>query len=331
MLPLCPRGAAREAPRKCRDRSLSRDQKGLILNIRMRTNAKINLFLRVLGRRNDGYHEVETILHGINLYDDIEVERTSSGNTDIDMNFADGLHGELPTVEENVISHVIDRLIERGALNEGLRIAITKHIPIGAGLGGGSGNAAGAIVALNELWDMGLQPDELSELAGLIGADVPYCIGGGTVLATARGDELIPLPAPDDMNIVLGISHQPLYTRDVYARWMASDDAPAVGSAPMTLALGGEDVAEIASLLHNDLEPAVFDLRPELVAKKQALIEAGALGAMVTGSGPSVFALARDEAHGRRIAAAVDGVFDRAVVLSSQPECIERLDLVENA
>ena len=301
------------------------------MNIRMRTNAKINLFLRVLGRRNDGYHEIETILHGINLYDDIEVERTSSGKTEIDMTFADGLHGELPTAENNVISQVIDRLIERGALNEGLRISVTKHLPIGAGLGGGSGNAAGAIVALNELWDMGLQPDDLNQLAGMIGADVPYCIGGGTVLATARGDELTPLPAPADLNIVLGLSHEPLYTRDVYARWMAAEDAPAVGSAPMTLALGGEDVAEIASLLHNDLELAVFDLRPDLVAKKQALIEAGALGASVTGSGPSIFALARDQGHARQIAAAVDGVFNRTLVLRSQPECIERLDLVENA
>ena len=301
------------------------------MTIRMRTNAKINLFLRVLGRRNDGYHEIETVLHGINLHDDIEVERTSSGNTEIDMRFAEGLHGELPSAEDNVISHVINHLIERGALNEGLRVSITKRIPIGAGLGGGSGNAAGALVALNELWEVGLQPDELNQIAGLVGTDVPYCIGGGTVLATARGDELTPLPAPDDMSIVLGISHQPLYTRDVYTKWMAQKDAPAVGSAPMTLALGGEDVAEIASLLHNDLEPAVFDLRPELVEKKQALIDAGALGASVTGSGPTIFALARDEAHGRQIAAAVDGVFDRTLVTRSQSECIERLDLVENA
>ncbi|HYN36982.1 MAG TPA: 4-(cytidine 5'-diphospho)-2-C-methyl-D-erythritol kinase [Actinomycetota bacterium] len=302
-----------------------------MLNIRMRTNAKINLFLRVLGSRADGYHEIETILHGINLYDEIDIGLTSSGRTEIQMKFAEGLHGEIPDQEDNIITLVVDRLIERGALNEGVRIEIHKQIPIGAGLGGGSGNAAGALVALNELWDIGLQPDELNLVAGQVGTDVPYCISGGTALATSRGDELTPLPAPSDLNIVLGMSNQPLFTRDVYARWVEQKAAPAVGSAPITLALGGGDVTEIGPLLHNDLESAVLELRPELAEKKQALIEAGALGALVTGSGPSIFGLARDEAHGREIAGAVDGVFDRTLLLHSQPECIERLDLVENA
>ena len=99
----------------------------------------------------------------------------------------------------------------------------------------------------------------------------------------------------------------------------------------MTLALGGGDVHEIAPLLYNELEPAVFDLRPDLVAKKQELLDAGALGASVTGSGPTVFALAHDEAHAKEIAGAVDGLFDKTLVLRSQAQCIERLDLVENA
>ena len=302
-----------------------------VLSIRMRTNAKINLFLRVLGARNDGYHEIETILHGINLYDDIEVDVTSEGSTQVDMKFADGLHGELPGEKDNVVSHVIDLLIRRGALNEGLKISLTKRIPIGAGLGGGSGNAAGVLVALNELWKLDIEPDELNVLAGEIGSDVPYCVGGGTALATSRGEELTPLPAPDDMNFVLGISHEPLFTRDVYTRWKATEQGPIVGSAPMTLALGGQDVAEIAPLVYNELEPTVFELRPELEAKKQAFLDAGALGASVTGSGPTIFALARDEAHAREVAGAVDGLFDRTLVVRSQSECIERLDLVEKA
>ncbi len=297
--------------------------------IRMRTNAKVNLFLSVLGRRPDGYHEVETILHGIKLSDDIEVMPTSTGKVEIDMRFDDALQGELPAPEDNVIWVVANRLVERGAVNEGLRVQLTKRIPIGAGLGGGSGNAAGVLVALNELWDTQIARDELNRLAGTVGADVPYCIGGGTALATGRGDEITALPAPDDITFVLGLSDEPLYTRDVYARWEAGDTPrPEEGSAPITLALGGGDIAEIASLLHNDLEPAIFRLRPELEDKKRALVEAGALGALVTGSGPTVFGIARDEEHARGIVAAIDHLFDRTMIVHSQPECIERLDPV---
>ncbi len=295
----------------------------------MRTNAKVNLFLSVLGRRPDGYHEVETILHGIRLSDDVEVEPTSSGRVEIDMAFEAPLNGELPQTEDNVVWTVANRLIERGAVNEGLRVRVTKRIPIGAGLGGGSSNAAGVLVALNELWDTQIAPDELSKLAGSVGSDVPYCIGGGTALATGRGEEITTLPAPDDMTFVLGMSNEPLYTRDVYERWEADPDRPSVGSAPITLALGGGDVGEIASLLHNDLEPAIFGLRPELEGKKQLLLEKGALGALVSGSGPTLYALAKDEAHGRSIAEAVEKEFDRTMVVRSQSACIERLDPAE--
>ena len=299
--------------------------------IRMQTNAKVNLFLSVLGKRPDGYHEVETILHGIKLSDDIEVGPTSTGRVEIDMALDDGLQGELPTQEDNVIFSVATRLIERGAVNEGLHVKLTKRIPIGAGLGGGSGNAAGALVALNELWDTQIAHEELSKIAGLVGADVPYCMGGGTALATGRGEEITSLPAPDDMTFVLGMSDEPLYTRDVYERWETDDTRPEVGSAPITLALGGGDVTEVASLLHNDLEPAIFQLRPELAKKKQILKDAGALGVLVTGSGPTVFGIARDEEHGESVAASVEAHFHRTMVVHSQPECIERLDPARRA
>ncbi len=296
--------------------------------IRMRTNAKVNLFLSVLGLRPDGYHEIETILHGIKLSDDIEIEPTSSGRVDIDMVLGDGLDGELPRAEDNIVSLVANLLVERGAVNAGLRVRLTKRIPIGAGLGGGSGNAAGVLVALNELWQTDIPPDELLRLAGGVGADVPFCISGGTALATGRGDEVTPLPGPTDMTFVLGLSNEPLYTRDVYARWEPDESRAAVGSAPITLALGGGDIAEIASLLHNGLEPAIFSIRPELADKKQALVDAGALGAAVTGSGPTVFGVAASADHAEDLASRVSGQFDRTIVVESQPACIERLDEV---
>ncbi|MDQ3957046.1 MAG: 4-(cytidine 5'-diphospho)-2-C-methyl-D-erythritol kinase, partial [Actinomycetota bacterium] len=295
-------------------------------NVHIKTHAKVNLFLRVLGLRADGYHEVETILHGIEMGDEIEITLTDTGKVEIDMSLADSMNDVLPTSEQNIAFHAAQRLLDQGARNEGVEIRIRKRIPIGAGLGGGSGNAAGVLVALNELWKTELNREGLLGIAGGIGADVPYCLSGGTTLATARGESLTPLPSPKTMWFVLGISNRPLLTREVYDAWEANGSTEQVGSAEMTLALGGQDVEEVAALLHNDLERPAFALRPELVPKKQALIDAGALGAAMSGSGPTLFAVASDEAHAQEIAGKVRGDFDSVVVTCSRPECIERLD-----
>lgn len=293
--------------------------------VRFRTNAKVNLFLRVLGKRADGYHEVETILQVINLADEIEVLLTSSGKVEIEMAWVDGGAGDLPLEADNLMTHASRHLIDSGAVNPGVRMVVKKRIPIGAGLGGGSGNAAGALVVLNELWGLDLERDKLKEMAALVGSDVPYCIEGGTSLATARGEKLTPLPSPETMWFVLGITDEPMFTRQVYDTW---DTIPPpeeeVSSALMTLALGAGDVEEVSSLLHNDLEPAVFALKPELEKKKEVLVEAGALGACVSGSGPTLYGVGRDEADATAIAARVDDVFDRVLVTSSQGDCIER-------
>ena len=296
-----------------------------LADVRIKTHAKVNLFLRVLGPRADGYHEVETILHGIEMGDEIDVRLTDTQKVEIDMVLADSVSELLPPSEQNTVWHAAQHLIQRGARNEGVLIRIVKRIPIGAGLGGGSGNAAGVLVALNELWKTELNRDGLLDVAGRVGSDVPYCISGGTALATARGESLTPLPSPETMWFVLGISHSPLLTRDVYAAWEPDPVLEPVGSAEMTLALGGGDVDEVASLLYNDLERPAFVLRPELAERKQALVDAGALGASLSGSGPTLFGIASGEEHARRIAAAVEGEFDKVVVTSSRPECIERL------
>ncbi|HEX2196752.1 MAG TPA: 4-(cytidine 5'-diphospho)-2-C-methyl-D-erythritol kinase [Actinomycetota bacterium] len=299
--------------------------KQALADVRLKTHAKVNLFLRVLGPRPDGYHEVETILHGIEMGDEIDVRLTDTGKVEIEMALAETVSELLPPSEQNTVWHAAQHLIQHGARNEGVHIRIVKRIPIGAGLGGGSGNAAGVLVALNELWKTELNRDALLDVAGRVGSDVPYCISGGTALATARGESLTPLPSPETMWFVLGISHSPLLTRDVYEAWDPDPDAEPVGSAEMTLALGGGDVGEVASLLYNDLERPALSLRPELAAGKQALLDAGALGASLSGSGPTLFGIASDEHHARRIAAGVGGAFDQVVVTSSRGECIERL------
>jgi 4-diphosphocytidyl-2-C-methyl-D-erythritol kinase len=285
----------------------------------------VNLFLRVLGKRVDGYHEVETILQVIRLSDEIEVTPTGSDRIEIAMEWLDGGTGDLPVEADNLITRAADRLVQEGAKRSGLDVVVRKRIPIGAGLGGGSGNAAGALVVLSELWGLNLERERLTELAADVGSDVPYCIEGGTALATARGEKLTPLPSPERLWFVLGITDEPMMTRYVYDAWDDLPPAEEVSSAVMTMALGAGDAEEVASLLHNDLEPAVFKLKPELEKKKGILVEAGVLGACVSGSGPTVYGVARDEQHAEEVAASVGHVFDRVLVTCSQTDCIERL------
>lgn len=296
--------------------------------VRLRTYSKVNLFLRVLGRRSDGYHEIETIMHGVGLGDELTVELTRTGRIEIEMEL-DEVVGDIPLPESNAIWHAAERLVERGAVNEGIRVTVVKRIPISAGLGGGSGNAAGALHALNELWELGLERSDLLVAAAKVGSDVPFCIDGGTVLATSRGEELTHLPVATTMWFVLGMMNEPLLTKDIYGLFDAERpdlNLAEITSASVAVALGSGDVREIASLVHNDLERIVFEVRPSLRAKKEALLAAGALGASVSGSGPTMYGIAQDEDHAHRIADVVGAEFDRCVVVASVPECIERLD-----
>jgi 4-diphosphocytidyl-2-C-methyl-D-erythritol kinase len=294
--------------------------------MRLRTNAKTNLLLRVLGRRPDGYHEIETIFHTLSLADTVSLATTTGDAVDIDMHAEGATGAELPPAADNLVSTAARKLIEAGGRTHGVRIDIVKRIPIGAGLGGGSGNAAGVLEALNEMWGLGLDSGALAELALDIGADVPYCLTGGTALATGRGEKTSALPAPATLWFALGLSDEPLLTRDVYDDFETHSDPADVRSAPMSLALGMGDVTAIAALMHNDLEPPAFRLRPELAELKSKMLDAGALGTVMSGSGPTMVGLARDQQHAISIAVAAERSFDRVVVSSSRPTCIERLD-----
>ncbi|HVM35911.1 MAG TPA: 4-(cytidine 5'-diphospho)-2-C-methyl-D-erythritol kinase [Actinomycetota bacterium] len=290
-----------------------------------RTYGKINLFLRVLGLRPDGFHEVETVLHGVSLADDLWVSRSTAGNIEIDMAWDEGLFGDLPPPSENLVTKVVSRLVARGVAHDGLHVDIVKRIPIGAGMGGGSANAAGAFVVLNEMLGAGLEWDDLIELAAEVGSDVPYCIHGGTALATGRGEKLTRLVAPEDLWLVLGISHSPLATADVYRAWDHLGGPAESSSSPLVLALGSGDVDEIAPLLHNDLEAAALVLRPELGRKKKELLAAGAVAAAMSGSGPTLFGLCRNSKDAHEVAERVKSSFDKVVCVRSQDVCVERL------
>ena len=290
------------------------------------TGAKINLFLRVLGRRPDGFHEIESIFHTLQLADEMRVDVRDDGEIEIEMEAAGGAPLALPSADDNIVMAAARRLQELTPEKPGASFHIRKRIPVAGGMGGGSSNAAGVLVALDRLWGLDLERRTLLEIGAELGSDVPYCVDGdGTALVGGRGENLARLPGPPEpLWFVLGISDEPLLTAEVYAALEdPAPDGPSV--APFTLALGQGDSIELGQLLHNDLEAPATALRPRLAQDKEALLEAGALGACVTGSGPTVFGLASDETAAREIAERVGARFDRVVVTSSGPRCVNFL------
>lgn len=288
---------------------------------RVRAHAKVNLFLRVLGRRPDGYHEIETVLHAIDLADDVDVSLDRSGIS-VEMSLGPGVGGVLPGAADDLARRAAELFFEASGRPGGATISLSKHVPIAAGLGGGSADAAAVLAALNDLNGRPLQAADMPALAAVLGSDVPFCLEGGTMLATSRGEDLTPIVPPPPLWLVLGMSHEPLLTPEVY-RILDGLGLRQGSAAPMMLALGAGEVEEIAALLHNDLEVAAFNLRPELASSKELLLEAGALGACLSGSGPTLFALTRGEADARAVAAAVEAGFDRVAVTHSAGRVVE--------
>lgn len=293
--------------------------------VRLKTGAKLNLFLRVVGRRSDGFHELESIFHSVDFADDLEVAPAPGPAIAVSAQAEDGVV-DLPPVEDNLVYIAARRLQQHAGVERGAEIALTKRIPIGGGLGGGSSNAAGALVALDELWELDLDRESLLRLAAEIGSDVPYCVAGGSAsLVTGRGEKLSPLAvAPTPLWFVLGISDVPLSTAQVYAELARSPGDDPASTAAVAMAVGDGDLDELAGLLFNALEAPALRLRPDLSARKRALLEAGAMGAGLSGSGPTLFGLAHDEGHAHEVAAGVSAAFDRVVVARSTTGCVLR-------
>lgn len=291
-------------------------------SLRLKTSAKLNLFLSILGRRGDGYHELQGIFHSVDLVDDL-VARPADGEIAVQVQSETG-DQLLPDLTENLVYQAAIALRELTGKELGADLHVLKRIPIGGGLGGGSSNAAGALLALDRLWGLHLDQATLMELAAGLGSDVPFCIAGaGTSLVTGRGEQLAPLPPPPTLLwFVLGLSDKPLFTPEVYAELSEEEIGVEQSPAPMTMALAAGDVSEVAALLSNDLLGPAFRLRPELEQARQALLDAGALGAGISGSGPTMFGVVRDRKAAQEVADAVADVFDRVAVVCSTPSCV---------
>ena len=280
--------------------------------LRARAAAKVNLGLYVGPLREDGrYHEVVSVLQSIAIWDELEIEVVPEGL---------GLEvegGGLPPDETNLVLVAARELARRSRDLPGARFRLRKGIPVSAGLGGGSADGAAALIALDRLWGLHLPAVNLHAMAAEVGSDVPFCIGGGAGLATGRGDKVREVPSKSSTWWVVGIDHERLATEDVYGHFDELGLAtPLEGRWPDDLlaALAAGDPRRLATALHNDLEPAAFDLLPALAKSKQRLQEAGALGAIMSGSGPTMLGLCADEDHATQVARAVRSGFAQVEV-----------------
>lgn len=271
--------------------------------VRESAPAKLNLFLRVLGRRADGYHEIETLVQPLTLVDGVEVV---TNDMEITLRVVGDHAGQVPDGEENLAMQAARALAETADVSKGARLLLVKRIPAAAGLGGGSADAAAALRALNLLWGCGLGIDRLAEIGAKLGSDVPGLISGGPVVARGRGERLEPVSVPRTWWALVTPSVS-VRAGDAYGWW--DEYGGPVGKDPARLlaALQGGDPAAIGSQLFNDLEGPVGAKHQEVRAARSALRQAGALGAVMCGSGPAVAGLARDGRHAEELAGAVGG------------------------
>ena len=252
--------------------------------------AKINLTLEILGKRADGYHEVRTVMQTVGLADRLEVAAAE------DLSFT--CSDPALATPDNLVYRAARLLQAEYAVRTGAALRLEKHIPVAAGLGGGSSDAAATIVALNRLWNLQLSLTEQRRLAARLGSDVPFFLTGGTALATGRGERITPLPPLPQYWVVLVLLPCALSTAAVYQAVTPADYTSGIATAD-TVAAAHRGTLSLQTRWHNALERPAQALAPEITTAQNALMQAGAPHAHVSGSGPTVFTVCgdKDTAH----------------------------------
>ena len=251
---------------------------------------KINLGLDVLGRRENGYHDVRMVMQTLYLYDQITIEKTEKPGIELSTNLF-----YLPVNENNLAYRAADLLMQKFGVEEGVKITLEKHIPVAAGMASGSSNAAAVLYGINRMFSLGLSQEELMERGVKLGADVPYCIMRGTVLAEGIGEILTPLPAMPRCTALVAKPPISGSTKLVYEKLDAHEieDHPDIDG--VLEGLERQDLKKIASSMGNVLERVTVEEYPVIEEIKEMMKENGALNAMMSGSGPTVFGLYSDK------------------------------------
>ena len=265
-----------------------------------RVPAKVNLQLSVGPLGSDGFHEVTTVFQAISLFDDVTVATAPEGDG-IKISISGQTSSGVPADSSNLAVKAAELMIKNYDLPTDLIIKLKKEIPVAGGMAGGSADAAGVIVGLDSLFELGLSRDEMEMVGSKIGSDVPFSICGGVAIGTGRGDQITPALSKGSYNWVLALSGQGLSTPSVYQecdrlREGLSISAPLV-SEPLMQALRAGDAKALGKALTNELQPAACSLRPALRLVLDVGIDYGALGGIVSGSGPTVAFLVSDDEH----------------------------------
>lgn len=258
--------------------------------------AKINLSLDVLHKRDDGYHEVEMVMTMVDLSDRLEMATLPTDSIIISSHA-----GYIPLDEKNLAFQAAKLIKNEYDVKQGVYIHLDKYIPVSAGLAGGSSDAAATLRGLNRLWQLNIPTPTLQKLAEQIGSDVPFCVTGGTALATGRGEILTKLPQPPSCWVVLAKPPISVSTADIYRRF----DAQKVGDRPDTKgmidAIKQQNYNGICAAMGNVLEKVTIELYPQVEQLKNCMIKLGADGVMMSGSGPTVFGLVSKQSKVSRI------------------------------
>ncbi len=275
--------------------------------VTVRVPAKINLELVVGPRREDGYHDLATVFHAVSLFDDVRISRAEVWSVAVSGPYAD----VVPVDDTNLAVRAAQLLAGEVGIQEALHIEIAKEIPVAAGLAGGSADAGACLVACDALWELGGDRGLLHEIAAAVGSDVNFALAGGTAIGSGRGERVAPVLGRGRYHWVLATSDEGLPTPAVFAECdRLRGDAtihPPRPSPAMMAALRSADPAALGQAMHNDLQPAALSLRPELADVLDAGLEYGALGGIVSGSGPTIAFLV----------AGPEGALDLAVALTA--------------
>lgn len=262
---------------------------------KIKTRAKVNLTLDVLGKREDGYHEVEMIMQSIDLFDEMEFFiRDKEIKISCD-------HCEVPMNHENIVYQAAKLLQEEYEVDKGVEIKIKKNIPVAAGLAGGSTNAAGTLKALNQLWELNLSKSKLMDLGLKIGADVPFCVLGGTALSQGIGEKLKPLSPLPCTWMVLVKPPISVSTRWVYNNLKLDTKTEHPQTLKVIQGIKEGNIGQVIPYLQNILEDVTISAYPEIQYIKNKMTHLGTEGVLMSGSGPTVFALCKSEKQAQSI------------------------------
>lgn len=288
-------------------------------SISLKSRAKINLSIDVIGKREDGYHIVEMIMQTIDLYDDIKLKELEEDNIIIKSECS-----YIPLNEDNIVYKAAKLIKEKMDIKKGIEIFIKKNIPVAAGMAGGSSNAAAVLVGLNELWKLGLSKDELRDLGLKLGADVPFCIEGGTALAEGIGEKLTYIKGINkDVNILVCKPDIFVSTKEVYQSLDIKNIEKRPDNKLLIEKLKNDDIVSVSNNMVNVLEEVTSKKYSDIKVIENIISKNGAIGTMMSGSGPTVFGFFDNEEKAKRARVELLENYSQVYVVTSSEKGVE--------